>query len=73
MGFIRQSAVSRLREVIPLHYSALVRHIWRAVSRSGLPTVKEIGHTRANPANAHEDDEVSVLGETQNLAGHGPG
>ena len=73
LGFIRQSAVSRLREVIPLHYSALVRHIWRAVYRSGLPTVKEIGHIRANPASVHEDDEVSILGDTQNPAGHGPG
>ena len=38
---IRKSISSRSRDVILLLCSALVRHIWSAVSISGLPSTKE--------------------------------
>jgi len=38
LGCIRQSTSSRSREVYLLFCSALVRHIWSAVSSAGLPS-----------------------------------
>lgn len=41
LSWVRQSITSP--EVILPLYSALVRHIWRAGSRSGLPSARETG------------------------------
>jgi len=39
-GCIRTSITRRMKEVILLLYSATMRHIWSAVSSSGLPSTR---------------------------------
>lgn len=56
LSCISKSAASRLRKVILLLCSALVRPGWSAGSSAGLPSVRH-GHTGWSPARGHEEDE----------------